>query len=180
MSARVASGVNSLGKVMENNGNKFYNGFDPIIAPDSRVLILGSFPSVVSRERGFYYANPQNRFWRTLERFFGISAPTVQDKIELVLNNKIALYDVYEKSSIKGSSDSALNEDTARVAQLEPLFEIATDIRLVICNGKKAYSAFITAYPNLNIKSVCLPSTSSANPRYDYKVWANTLSSVLK
>ncbi len=162
------------------DNQNFNQGFAPIISPNSRVLILGSFPSVISRQVGFYYGNRQNRFWNTLEKIFQTSAPTVQDKVNLVLSHNIALYDMYEKSNISGSSDACLNQTTAVTASLNPLFEIAPNLELIIFNGKKAYEAYMNEYAHLKIKAVCLPSTSSANPRFDFSLWEQALLPYLK
>ena len=143
--------------------------FKPIFDKNSKILILGSFPSVVSRKFGFYYANPQNRFWRVLARILNASVPTSTDeKINFLLASRIAIYDAATSCEIKGSSDAKM---TAVVpANLEPIFKTA-NIMQVYANGGKAYEIckkyledeILKATKNAVIK---LPSTSSANAKF--------------
>ena len=136
--------------------------FDPVVSPESRVLILGSFPSVKSREQGFYYGHPQNRFWRVLsELFHEPLPPTIEAKRDLVLRHSLALWDVIASCDITGSSDASVKNavpvDIARVME-------AADIQTVICNGAlsgKLYARFLQ--PLTGIEALVLPSTSPAN-----------------
>lgn len=136
--------------------------FDPVVSPDSRVLILGSFPSVKSREQGFYYGHPQNRFWRVLSEVYGEPLPlTIPAKRELVLRHGLALWDVIASCEITGSSDASVKNavpvDIARVTR-------AADIRQVICNGAlsgRLYAKYLL--PVTGIEAIVLPSTSPAN-----------------
>ena len=83
---------------------RLYHEFGPLCAPDSEILILGSFPSVRSREQQFYYAHPQNRFWKVMASLCGSDVPqTVADKKEMLIKNHIALWDVIESCEITGS-----------------------------------------------------------------------------
>ena len=111
--------------------------FKPIFDKNSKILILGSFPSVISRKLGFYYANPQNRFWRVLARILNAPLPKSTDKkINFLLAHRIAIYDAAISCEIKGSSDAKM---TAVVpANLEPIFKTA-NITQVYANGGKAY-----------------------------------------
>ena len=111
--------------------------FKPIFDKNSKILILGSFPSVVSRKFSFYYANPQNRFWRVLAGILNAPVPETMDKkIKFLLANKIAIYDAAISCEIKGSSDAKM---TAVVpANLEPIFSGAR-IAQVFANGSKAH-----------------------------------------
>ena len=136
--------------------------FEPVVSPESRTLILGSFPSVKSREQGFYYGHPQNRFWRVLAELYREPLPlTIPDKQALILRHGLALWDVIASCEITGSSDASVRNavpvDIARVMQ-------AADIRRVICNG--ALSAKLYArhlLPVTGFGALTLPSTSPAN-----------------
>ncbi|MBQ9532223.1 MAG: DNA-deoxyinosine glycosylase [Eubacterium sp.] len=145
---------------MENNS--IIHPIDPIWNSDSKILILGSFPSVKSREEGFYYGHPQNRFWKVLTGVYNSSIPiTIQDKKTFLINNNIAVWDVIHSCEIVGSSDSSIkNVVTNDISEIID----STDIRAVFTNGKladKLYKEYIE--PEINMNSVCLPSTSPAN-----------------
>ena len=146
--------------------------FKPIFDKNSKILILGSFPSVVSRKFGFYYANPQNRFWRVLARILNASVPTSTDeKINFLLASRIAIYDAATSCEIKGSSDAKM---TAVVpANLEPIFSGARIVQ-VFANGGKAHEIcekyLKTQILNATGKPpVKLPSTSPANTNFSFE-----------
>ena len=134
----------------------------PVYDRDSRVLILGSFPSVRSREVAFFYGHPQNRFWRVLAALFGEPLPrTVEEKKALLLRRHIALWDVIGACSIEGSSDASIRDVTPN--DLRPILQVS-GLRRICVNGKtaaKLYERYIE--PTLGIPAVCLPSTSPAN-----------------
>ena len=156
-------------------------GFSPFVFKGSEVLILGSFPSVISRKEGFYYGNPQNRFWKTLSRFFGENTPvTTAEKKDFLIAHKIALYDVYEKSSVKGSADADLNDKTTVKADMGELLRDMPNLKGILCNGKKAYDVFTENYGSYKDITYRLPSTSGANPSYDYNEWEKTLKILLR
>ena len=143
--------------------------FKPIFDKNSKILILGSFPSVVSRKLGFYYANPQNRFWRLLSGILNAPLPTSTDeKINFLLTHRIAIYDAAISCEIKGSSDAKMT--AVSPANLEPIFKTA-NIMQVYANGGKAYEIckkyledeILKATKNVVIK---LPSTSPANAKF--------------
>lgn len=144
-------------------------GFAPVYGKNSRVLILGSFPSVKSREVGFYYGNPQNRFWKTVCGYFGEMIPEdIAGKTEFLLRHKIALWDAVESCEIEGSSDSSIQaESVAGVAALVT----ACGANAVLCNGSKSYSVLEKHYPALLPITKKLSSTSPANPRFSEKEW---------
>ncbi|MDE7084164.1 MAG: DNA-deoxyinosine glycosylase, partial [Clostridia bacterium] len=97
-------------------------GFEPFYNGDSRVLILGSFPSVKSREQSFYYGHPQNAFWRILSAFFGEDKPlTVEDKKAFLSKNKIALWDIVTECEIVGSRDETIKN--YKVANLQEVLQ---------------------------------------------------------
>ena len=149
-------------------------GFEPVFNGKSKVLILGSFPSVKSRKVEFYYGNKQNRFWRVISSYFGESMPLeTQDKISFLLKHNIALWDIVTECEIVGSQDSTIKN--YKVADLKTLLQ-NSEIRYIILNGGKAYSVFASRYSDVNIPYEKLPSTSPANTRFDEKEWFNALS----
>ena len=134
----------------------------PVYDEASRVLILGSFPSVKSRETGFFYGHPQNRFWKVLAGIFKEEPPqTVPEKKEFLLKHHVAVWDVIHSCDITGSSDSSIKNVV--VNDLSEILSKA-DIREIFVNGKKAeayYKKYI--FPETKRAAVCLPSTSPAN-----------------
>lgn len=150
-------------------------GFEPFAFPDSRLLVLGSFPSVRSRAQGFYYGHPQNRFWKTVCGFFGEQVPAdVAGRQQFLRRRQIALWDVVTACEIVGSSDASIrNERVADVASLVA----SSAIEAVFCNGKTAY-ALLMRRPPLPVRTECLPSTSPANPRFSAEIWERALRSV--
>lgn len=149
-------------------------GFPPVYFSDSRVLILGSFPSVKSREDGFYYGNKQNRFWDTLSRIFSTKLPLDKEqKIKLLKAHKIALWDTVEKCDIKGSKDRDIKGGAYCINAVNELIA-AFSCELIICNSKKSYEIFTRNF-NVDIPVICLPSTSMANVSFDFNKWKNAL-----
>ncbi len=149
-------------------------GFPPVFDGESRILILGSFPSVKSREISFYYGNPQNRFWTTVCGIFGCEVPRdVEGKKKFLLGHRIALWDVVASCDIEGSSDASIQNivlsDLPRVLHAAP-------IGTILCNGSKAYSLLTEHFPQYAPMAVRLPSTSPANPRFSVQPWQNSLS----
>jgi hypoxanthine-DNA glycosylase len=125
-------------------------GFDPVFNDCSEILILGSFPSVLSRKDGFYYGNKRNRFWQTLALIFKEETPTTnEEKRTFILSHKLALWDIVETCNIKGSADSNLKNYS--VVNLNKIIDFSK-IKVIICNGKKCYEIFIKQYKTLNIK----------------------------
>ena len=138
----------------------------PVFDKDSRVLILGSFPSVKSREEGFFYGHPQNRFWKVTANVFGEQTPqTVSDKKAFLLRNHIALWDVIGSCEIEGSSDSSIRNVT--VNDISVILNTG-DIRAVFLNGQKAYQLYKKyLFPVIRREGICLPSTSPANAAWN-------------
>ncbi|MBE7002988.1 MAG: DNA-deoxyinosine glycosylase [Ruminococcaceae bacterium] len=136
--------------------------FPPLYTPDSRVLILGSFPSPRSREEAFFYAHPQNRFWRVLASLFDENVPrSIEEKRALLLRNRVALWDTIESCEVAGASDASITGVAAN--DLRPILE-AADIRAIFCNGaasKRWYDRLLRE--KLGRDAVQLPSTSPAN-----------------
>ncbi len=155
------------------------HGFDPVFDARSRVLVLGSLPSVLSREHAFYYGNPRNRFWRVIaacvgepvppnegDRLPGGDCPATLDasiaaKRALLLRHGIALWDVIASCDIKGSSDASIkNVEPARIERVLA----AAPIEAVVCNGSTAgrlYARYLQDAAGM--AAVTLPSTSPAN-----------------
>ena len=153
-------------------------GFPPVYNEYSRILILGSFPSVKSREISFYYGNKQNRFWKTVCAFFKESVPeTVNGKKEFLLRNKIALWDMALSCEIEGSADSSVKN--AVLADLEEILKKAK-IEKILLNGTLAYDLFMQKYANMDIPYVKMPSTSPANPRFREETWYKELQEIYK
>ena len=152
------------------------SGFEPVYDSESKVLILGSFPSVKSRKIGFYYGNPQNRFWKMLCGYFGEEIPPEPaGKTEFLLRHKIALWDVVEECDIVGSSDASIRGEA--VADVPSLLA-RTRATAILCNGTKSYAVIAERFPQLLQITKKLPSTSPANPRYDAGAWAAALDEV--
>ncbi|WP_147615741.1 DNA-deoxyinosine glycosylase [Treponema pectinovorum] len=136
--------------------------FLPVYDEASQVLILGSLPSVKSREKKFYYGNSQNRFWKVISAIFGEEVPvTIEAKKYLILKNRLALWDTIYSCDIVGSSDSLIKN--AEPTNLLPLVQNSR-ISHIFCNGKTAWTYF-NKYQKmlLNIEAKLLPSTSPAN-----------------
>ncbi len=145
------------------------HGFKPVYNSESKILILGSFPSVKSREVGFYYGHPQNRFWDLLALLLDTKPPKdVDEKIKLLLDNHIALYDAVETAQIKGSMDADL-----RVIAPSDISDIInkSNVSKLFCNGLKSYNVM----KKIGVDAIKLPSTSAANARYRmedlYREW---------
>ena len=136
--------------------------FPPLYDGNSRILILGSFPSVKSREQRFFYGHPQNRFWRVMAGVLGCETPKdIPEKREMLLRNAIALWDSIARCEIEGSSDASIGQVISN--DLTPIFS-AADIRQVFCNGKKSWEMYHQYIePACGRPAVCLPSTSPAN-----------------
>ena len=136
--------------------------FEPLFDKNSQVLILGSFPSVKSREQGFYYGHPQNRFWKVTAAVFSSEVPqTVDEKRAFLLSRRIALWDVIHSCEICGSSDSSIKN---AVANDIGLILKSADIKRIFTNGKTAkrlYDLYIE--PKNGRPAEYLPSTSPAN-----------------
>lgn len=136
--------------------------FEPVFDDRSEILILGSFPSVKSRENRFYYGHPQNRFWRVTAGIFGEEPPvTIEEKKSFLLRNHLAVWDVIASCDIQGSSDSSIRNVVAN--DMDVILKKA-HIRLICANGDKAYRLFLKYCKKEGQPRVYrLPSTSPAN-----------------
>ena len=140
--------------------------FPPLYDKNSKVLILGSFPSVKSREQMFFYGHPQNRFWRVISRVFDMPEPRdITEKRKLLLSNNLALWDVIASCDIIGSSDSSIKNV---IVNDVPMLVSGSKIERIILNGKTAERYFKRYLRStVSIPSITLPSTSAANAAYD-------------
>ena len=136
--------------------------FPPLYDKNSKILILGSFPSVKSREQMFFYGHPQNRFWKVLSNIFDCSLPnTTEEKKEFLLSHHIAVWDVIASCEIEGSSDSSIKNAVPN--DLSEILKNA-DIKRIFVNGKTAEKYYNKYTKNIvGQNAVCLPSTSPAN-----------------
>lgn len=142
--------------------------FDAFFDKDSRVLILGTIPSPKSREQGFYYGHPQNRFWKVLADVLGEEFPqTVEERKRFLKRNHIALWDVLESCEIKGASDVSIRN--ARPNDMNRILQGA-DIRAIFATGAKAAQLYKKlCFPECGVEAVRLPSTSPANCGCSYE-----------
>lgn len=140
--------------------------FGPMVWPDSKILILGSLPSVKSREQQFFYGHPQNRFWPMLAAVFGEEAPrTIEEKKALAFRHKIAMWDTIYSCDIKGSSDSSIINVVP--TNLKPVIQ-GSKITHVFCNGKTSGNYYHKYQEKqLGIRATVLPSTSPANAAWN-------------
>lgn len=146
-------------------GEIFTHTFEPIFDKNSEILVLGSFPSIKSRENNFYYAHPQNRFWRVVASVYSCPVPSsIEEKKNMVLSNKIAVWDVIRSCEITGSADSTIKSVIPN--DLSEILSVA-DIKKIYANGKTAqslYNKYIKK--NTGVDIISLPSTSPANAAY--------------
>lgn len=153
-------------------------GFAPVFNEYSKILILGSFPSVKSRQIDFYYGNKQNRFWKTLCGYFEEQIPEkTEDKKEFLYRNQIALWDMVMACNIEGSADSSVKNE--EIANLYEVLNVAK-IEKIILNGTLAFELFEKHYADIEIPYEKLPSTSPANPRFSEERWRRALDDVFR
>lgn len=155
--------------------------FEPIFDKNSKILVLGSFPSVISRKNNFYYGNPRNRFWYVLESVFGDKVPETADgKREYVLKHGIALWDTVSECDIKGSADSEIDKRRLKPNDLKKVFDNAPNLTKIVCNGKKAYEIFLYYFGDLGYETELMPSTSPANTWFKIEPWQRVLREAIK
>ena len=140
--------------------------FEPIFDRNSQILILGTFPSEKSREYGFFYGHPRNRFWKllTILTNFKKIPESIDEKKAILLHNKIALWDVIQSCDIKGSNDASITNvipnDLSKILNF-------SKIKQIYANGTKAYQLYMKyCYPSTEKTIIKLPSTSPANASY--------------
>ncbi len=150
-----------------------FSAFPPFYKKPCRILILGSFPSVKSREISFFYGNPQNRFWKVAAKAFGDEVPVSVDyKKAFLQKNGIALWDVVAECEIKGSMDSDIKN--YKVADISTLVAEISPQKILL-NGQKAAAIFRKHFPELAPLAEVLPSTSPANVRFNEDIWIEAL-----
>ena len=149
----------------ETQAQQLDHGFGPLYSDHSRILILGSFPSVKSREASFYYGHPQNRFWKLLAALMDAPVPaTIEEKKVFLLMHHIAVWDVIASCDIIGSSDSSISNvvptDLSEVLMNAP-------IRQIYANGATAAKLYHKYQEKLTGREIItLPSTSPANAAF--------------
>ena len=147
------------------SGTRIDHPFGPLYGENSRILILGSFPSVKSREQNFFYGHPQNRFWKVIAALYGQKTPvTIPEKRKLILDNGLALWDSIASCVITGSSDASIRD--VRANDLRIILD-NSPIEKICCNGRKSYEMYQKYIQNkIGREAVCLPSTSPANAQF--------------
>ena len=161
-----------------SQSKRTYNPFPPVFDKDCRVLILGSLPSEKSREEGFYYMNPRNRFWPLLSRIFNedFTKMSAEEKATALLSHHIALSDVILSCEIHRSSDASIKEVEYTDV---PSLLARSDVKRILLNGRKAYDLFSVRFPDLAALAIPLPSTSPANARSSledlFPIWRDAI-----
>ena len=153
--------------------------FDPVFDAESKILILGSFPSVKSRENNFFYGHPQNRFWKVMANVLEWEVPTtIEEKREMLLKNHVAVWDVIASCSIVGSSDTSIKDvvvnDFSRILE-------NSKVERIYVNGGKAYELYHKyAEKVTGIQAVKLPSTSPANAAWSLEKLIKTWKEIIE
>ena len=137
----------------------------PLYDADCKILILGSFPSVKSREAMFFYGHPQNRYWKLIARLFDEPIPaTIEEKKRLAFNHHIAMWDTIRSCTITGSSDSSIRDVVPN--DLSVILD-HSKVERIFCNGATSHKLYMKyIFPMTGIKAVKLPSTSPANAAF--------------
>lgn len=164
---------------MEMEYQRITHPIPPFFNENSKVLVLGSFPSVKSREQKFFYGHPQNRFWKVLSALKGAFEPkSIEEKKALLLDLKVAVWDVIKECDIVGSADSTIKNvapnDIAKILE-------NSQVETICVNGKTAkkyYDKYIK--PTLGIEAICLPSTSPANAVWSIEKLIDSWKVILK
>ena len=163
---------------MQQYTNIVHN-FPPVYDSSSKILILGTFPSVKSREAEFYYAHPQNRFWKVLAKVLNAPLPeSIEEKQAMLLKHHIALWDTVASCSITGSGDASIRDvvpnDIGMILRACP-------IRAVYTNGGKAHELYRRhIFPQTGIEDIRLPSTSPANAAWSLEKLCGEWKNILK
>ena len=149
----------------KTDSERIAHPFGPLYDENSRILILGSFPSVKSREQQFFYGHPQNRFWKVMAALYEQEVPaTIPEKRELILSHGLALWDSVASCVITGSSDASIRE--VRPNDLRIILD-NSPVRKIYCNGRKSYEMYVKyIQDSTGREAECLPSTSPANAQF--------------
>ncbi len=165
--------------MMKSTAEALQHPLAPVYDERSRILILGTFPSVKSRESMFYYGNPRNRFYRVLGALFCEEAPEdIPQKKEFLLRHRIAVFDVLRSCQIRGSADTSIKNPVPN--DFSQIFRAASIVQ-VFANGKKAqalYERYCLAHTQK--QSICLPSTSPANAAVTFERLAAEWATILQ
>lgn len=170
----------NIKSILKMNKKQLCQSFLPNIDEKSEILILGSMPGVKSLDEQQYYAHPQNRFWKLMGKFCNtdnLSDLDYKDKLQILLNNKIALWDVIQSCNRDGSLDSNIQNEVPN--NIPELLKQYPSIKVICLNGNKSYSSFKKYFPELLKQYKCykLPSTSPANAKFSleklYTEWKN-------
>ena len=151
----------------------------PLFDKNSEKLILGSFPSIKSREAMFFYGHPQNRFWKLVALLFEEEPPvTVEEKKRLILSHRLALWDSIHSCEIIGSSDSSIKNVVPN--DLGVILN-NSNVTQIFCNGALSYKMYMKyIFPTTGIKAIKLPSTSPANAAYSMERLKNSWQIIVK
>lgn len=149
----------------EDRYERIVHPLKPLYDNNSKILILGSFPSIKTREYGFFYGHPQNRYWKLMESLFNENlSRDIGERRDFILRHNIAMYDSIYECEIIGSSDASIKNVVP--SDLSKIFENG-NIKEVFCNGATSYKYYKKYHRNkYNIDGIKLPSTSPANARY--------------
>ncbi|MBP3924029.1 DNA-deoxyinosine glycosylase [bacterium] len=168
--------------MIKKSDKRICQSFLANIDEKSEILILGSMPGIKSLDEQQYYAHPQNRFWKLMAKFCNtknLQELKYQDKLKVLLDNKIALWDVIQSCNRDGSLDSNIQNETPN--DIPQLLKQFPNIKIICLNGNKSYSAFKKYFPEILEQYKCykLPSTSPANARYKledlYNEWLQAI-----
>ena len=154
-----------MGEKMDQE--KLDHPFDPVVFNDTKILILGSFPSIQSFEKHFYYAHPRNQFWPILSKLTGYPATTRDQRIWLLKESKLGLWDMIHSCSRENSLDSSLEEES--VNDIPGLLEQYPSIVKIAFTGRKAQALFEHHYGYLEIERIYLPSPSPAYAKMPFE-----------
>ena len=163
---------------MKSKEQTIVHPIPPTYDKNSRILILGSFPSVKTREMMFFYGHPQNRFWKVLAALYQTEVPmTVEERRAFLLEHQIAVWDSIHQCTIIGSSDSSIRDVIPN--DLSPILKTA-NIEGIFCNGKKSWEMYHKYIePETGRSAVALPSTSPANAAWSLEKLTDAWSVIL-
>ena len=156
---------------------KVIHNLKPIYDKNSKILILGSMPSIISRNNNFYYANKNNRFWLIINKLYNVNLRTNEEKKEFLIKNNIAMWDVIKSCEINNSDDSSIKN--IEVNDIKTIIQ-NSNIKYIYLNGLKAYQIYIKNFKDIKTLYEYLPSTSSANAKYSFEKLLKEYKSILK
>ncbi len=160
--------VGQTKNLMNNQYTHITHTFPAVFDKESKILILGSVPSVKSREQGFFYMHPQNRFWKVLSAIFNDNDflnKDIEVKKQALLKYKVALYDVIESCDIIGSSDVSIKNVEPAISVIDTIIN-SGNIKKIVLNGAKSANLFDKYFNIQSIEILKMPSTSPANAAY--------------